>query len=219
MFMAGRFILGFGSALMSQPQYMAEVAPAHLRGRLVGLFGACFQIGSLVMSAGMIGFTKIDSSDWSWRVPLLLEAFFPTIVCLTIYLLTPETPRYLVMKGKIAKARHVIARYQTDSGDENQPLVDAVISQINHSLEEDKMLNRQWWNFGVFLTKKGRYRLLILVVYSIFRTYCSFKLFVFLYGKDGSSDAVLRLVTTSLSLMITKSQALSPFKHSAKQEC
>jgi MFS family permease len=32
-FMAGRFLLGFGSALMSAPQYMAEIAPVHMRGR------------------------------------------------------------------------------------------------------------------------------------------------------------------------------------------
>lgn len=32
-FMAGRFILGFGSAMMSSSQYMAEVAPVHMRGR------------------------------------------------------------------------------------------------------------------------------------------------------------------------------------------
>jgi hypothetical protein len=42
MFMAGRFLLGFGSALMLTAQYMGEDSLAHLRGRFVGLFGACF---------------------------------------------------------------------------------------------------------------------------------------------------------------------------------
>lgn len=32
-FMAGRFFMGFGTAMMSSSQYMAEVAPVHLRGR------------------------------------------------------------------------------------------------------------------------------------------------------------------------------------------
>lgn len=35
---------------MSQPQYIGEVAPTHLRGRLVGLYGACFQFGSVFVS-------------------------------------------------------------------------------------------------------------------------------------------------------------------------
>ncbi|KAH0156280.1 MFS general substrate transporter, partial [Aureobasidium melanogenum] len=38
MFMAGRFFMGFGTALMSSSQYMAEISPIHLRGRLVGVF-------------------------------------------------------------------------------------------------------------------------------------------------------------------------------------
>ena len=60
-FMAGRFLLGFGSALMSSSQYMAEIAPLHMRGRLVGIFGACFQIGSVVFLAVMYAFQGIES--------------------------------------------------------------------------------------------------------------------------------------------------------------
>lgn len=130
MFMAGRFLLGFGSALMSSAQYMGEVAPAHLRGRLVGIFGACFQVGSLVMNGALIGFTNVDN-DWCWRVPLLLEALFPFIVCCTIYFITPESPRYLLLRGKRDEARRVIARYQTTEGDNlDHPLVHAVTQQI-----------------------------------------------------------------------------------------
>jgi MFS family permease len=170
MFMAGRFFLGFGSAIMSSPQYMAEVSPAHLRGRLVGIFGSCFQVGSVLMLAAMVGFTDLsDNNNWQWRVPLLLEAIFPLIVCTFIYVLTPESPRFLVMKGKISKARQVIAKYHTASEDENAPLVDAVIRQIEESLESDRVLNRQWWNWTVFFTKAARYRFLILVLYAIFQ--------------------------------------------------
>lgn len=60
-FMAGRFILGFGSALMSSSQYMAEIAPLHMRGRLVGIFGACFQVGSVVFLAVMNAFSHIEN--------------------------------------------------------------------------------------------------------------------------------------------------------------
>ena len=170
MFMAGRFLLGFGSAIMSSPQYMAEVAPAHLRGRLVGIFGSCFQVGSVIMLAAMVGFTDLsDSNNWQWRVPLLLEAMFPLIVCVLIYILTPESPRWLVMKGKIAQAREVIAKHHTVSEDVNAPLVDAVIRQIEDSLESDRILNRQWWNWTVFVTKAARYRFLILILYAIFQ--------------------------------------------------
>lgn len=68
-FFIGRLLLGFGTALCTAPQYMAEIAPVHLRGRLVGIFGACFQVGSIVMTAAMMGFTTWQS-DWQWRTPL-----------------------------------------------------------------------------------------------------------------------------------------------------
>ncbi|POS77460.1 sugar transporter [Diaporthe helianthi] len=58
--MVGRFLLGFGSSMASAPQYVAEVAPLHLRGRLVGFFGTFFQFGSVLMIGAMTGFTKCE---------------------------------------------------------------------------------------------------------------------------------------------------------------
>ncbi len=170
-FMAGRFFLGFGSAIMSTPQYMGEVAPTHLRGRLVGVFGACFQVGSLIMSGAMIGFGKLDN-NLSWRIPLLLEGVFPLLVCLLIYPLTPESPRYLLLRGRKEEAKMVIARYQTTEGDNpNHPLVNVVIQQMEESIEKDKVLNQgAVYDFRPLFKKNGgRYRLLCLLLYSIFQ--------------------------------------------------
>ncbi|KAF2179762.1 general substrate transporter [Zopfia rhizophila CBS 207.26] len=172
MFMAGRFILGFGSCLVAScsPQYMAEIAPVHLRGRLVGIMGATFQVGSIVMNAALIGFSQM-SGNIAWRVPLLLEAALPTIVCLFIYLIVPESPRYLVKKGKIEQARQVVATYQTTSQSTEEPVVGMVIAQIEESLESTRTGFKQSWNFAVFLTKVVRYRLLVLILYSAFQSW------------------------------------------------
>jgi MFS family permease len=169
MFMVGRFLLGFGSALMSSSQYMGEIAPAHLRGRLVGIFGACFQVGSLAMNGAMIGFTNVDS-NLCWRIPLLLEALFPAIVCATIYLITPESPRYLILRGKRDEARKVIARYHTSEGDNlDHPLVNAVTQQIEESIQNDTRGHREFWDYSVFFKRGARYRFLVLALYSIFQ--------------------------------------------------
>ncbi|KAH2179993.1 hypothetical protein KXW37_004674 [Aspergillus fumigatus] len=168
MFMAARFLLGFGSALLSSSQYVGEVAPTHLRGLIVGIFGACFQIGSLGMNGAMIGLTKIEG-NWSWRLPLLLEAVFPAIVCATIYLLTPESPRYYIMRGRRDAAKQMVARYHTTSGDINEPIVEIVVSQIEASLEHDRTGFNQFWDYRVFFTKMARFRLLVLFLYSIFQ--------------------------------------------------
>ena len=148
--------------MMSSSQYMGEIAPVHLRGRLVGIFGACFQVGSLVMGGVMLGLANIPG-NWSWRVPFLLEALFPLIVCITIFLLTPESPRYYVMRGQIEKAKQVIAKYHTTSGDVNEPIVGIVINQMEESLENERAGFRNFWDYRVFFTKAVRYRLLVLV--------------------------------------------------------
>ncbi|KAJ5158594.1 Major facilitator superfamily domain general substrate transporter [Penicillium coprophilum] len=168
MFMAGRFFLGFGSALMSSSQYIGEISPLHLRGLMVGFFGACFQVGSLAMLGAMIGLTELPGNN-AWRIPLILECLFPAIVCTGIYLLTPESPRYYVLKGNRQKAKEVVAKYHTTSTDINEPLVEIVVKQIEESLEADTTGYRSSWDYRVFFTKVARYRLLVLILYSLFQ--------------------------------------------------
>lgn len=168
MFMAGRFFMGFGTALMSSSQYIGEISPIHLRGRMVGFFGACFQVGSLVMLGAMVGLSNL-AGNASWRTPLLLEILFPGIVCTTIYLLTPESPRFYVMRGKREKAKEVIAKYHTTSGDVNEPIVEIVVTQIEETLQNNTSEFKAVWDFRIFFTKVARYRLLCLTLYSLFQ--------------------------------------------------
>jgi hypothetical protein len=53
------------------------------------------------------------------------------------------------------------------SEDAHAPLVNAVIRQIEDSLESDRILNRQWWNWSIFITKAARYRFVILILYAL----------------------------------------------------
>ncbi|KAJ9137145.1 Sugar transporter [Pleurostoma richardsiae] len=167
-FMVGRFLLGFGSSMCSAPQYMAEIAPPHLRGRLVGIFGACFQVGSIIMTAAMMGFTKWDN-DYQWRCPLILEALFPFLVCSLIYLWCPESPRYLVMKGRTEEARQVVAKYMSSANSVDSPVVPLVIGQIEESLETTRAGVKAAYDFRPFFSKAVRYRTLILCLYSLFQ--------------------------------------------------
>lgn len=166
--MIGRFILGFGTGLCTAPQYIAEVAPVHLRGRIVGVFGACFQVGSLVMTGVMMALTRWNT-EWQWRLAFMLQAIFPLVVCVLIYVVCPESPRYYVMKGKTDKAREVIAKYQTTNNDINDPIVGMVIRQIEDSLEESKAGFFAYYDFRTFFTRAVGYRTLCLAVYSCFQ--------------------------------------------------
>lgn len=171
-FMVGRFVLGFGTSLCTSSQYMAEISPVHLRGRLVGVFGACFQIGSLMMGGVMVAFARWTTSNWQWRAPLLLQAVPALIVCATIYFLCPETPRFYVMKGDKEKARQVIAKYMTSNNDIHAPIVPLMMRQIQDSLDSGargtKSL-RAAWDFRVFFTRRVGYRTAVLAAYSLFQ--------------------------------------------------
>jgi MFS family permease len=173
-FMIGRFLLGFGTALCTSSQYMAEISPVHLRGRFVGIFGACFQIGSVLMGGVMVGFSRWTTSNWQWRLPLLLQSVGPLTVCATIYFLCPETPRFLVMKGRYDDARAVIAKTMTTNNDIHAPIVPLILRQIEESLESatsgTKTL-RSVWDFRVFFTRRTGFRTGIIVIYSCFQSW------------------------------------------------
>ncbi|KAF5706941.1 beta-glucosidase [Fusarium mundagurra] len=124
-FMFGRFVLGFGTALCTSSQYIAEVAPPHIRGHIVGSFGAFFQVGSLAIVGIMMGFTHWEN-NWSWRVAFLIRA---------IYWFCPESPRYMIMKGQREKASTMISKYFTSSEDPTHPFVETLIAQIVESIE------------------------------------------------------------------------------------
>lgn len=166
--MIGRFLLGFGSSMASTPQYMAEVSPLHLRGRLVGFYGTFFQVGSLIISGAMVGFTKWNS-NYQWRIPLIFEAFFPLLTCATIYWWCPESPRYLILKGRREEARRVVAKYMTTHNDVDAPIVPLILQQMEESVESSQAGVRATFDFRVFFTKAVRFRTVVLVLYSLFQ--------------------------------------------------
>jgi hypothetical protein len=100
----------------------------------------------------------------------LLEGFFPAIVCGTIYFISPESPRYLVLKGKRAEAAMVIARYHTTEGNNpDHPLVKAVVQQMEDSVAG--ATNTEVWDWRGFFKKGARSRVGVLIIYSIFQSW------------------------------------------------
>lgn len=72
----------------------------------------------------------MDSSR-TRRVPLILEALFSIIVCVTIYPLTLGSPRYYIMRGERDAARRVVVKYHTSSRDVNEAIIGVTVSQID----------------------------------------------------------------------------------------
>src|SRR6201987_4343318 len=118
-FIAARIAGGIaiGAASVLAPMYIAEVAPAHIRGRLAslqqlaivsGLFAAFLSNDILARLAG--GARAIFwGGGPTWRWMFWMEAV-PSVAFLAGVLLIPESPRFLVGHGKRHEARRVFAR-------------------------------------------------------------------------------------------------------------
>lgn len=109
--------LGVGAASVLTPAYIAEVAPAALRGRLatlqqlaivVGLFSAFlsnFTIASV--SGGAEAHFWFGIPSWRW---MFWAELVPALLFLIGAASIPESPRYLVANGRLERAREVFAR-------------------------------------------------------------------------------------------------------------
>ena len=107
-----RFILGLGVGLASLivPLYIAEIAPPDTRGGLVSLNQLMITIGILLSYIVGVLFTPIEGWRWMFGV-----AVIPAVILGIGMFFLPESPRWLVKNGKLAKARIVLARSRVES--------------------------------------------------------------------------------------------------------
>ncbi len=118
MFAVARFFAGaaVGAASVLSPAYISEVTPAHLRGRLssvqqimivAGLFGAASSNLWLQNSAGSSLADIWGYPAWRW---MFWAQALPATLFLISLALVPESPRYLVAKGRMDEAKSVLTR-------------------------------------------------------------------------------------------------------------
>ena len=104
-----RFIggLGIGGSSVLGPMYIAELAPAKFRGRLVGLFQFNVVFGILLayFSNYLVGLAQFGANEWRWKfaVPALPAALF-----FGLLFGIPRSPRWLVKKKRVEEARDVL---------------------------------------------------------------------------------------------------------------
>jgi len=104
-----RFIggLGIGGSSVLGPMYIAEVSPAKWRGRLVGVFQFNVVFGILLayFSNYVIGTMGFGNAEWRWKLGV---AAFPALLFLVMLFGIPESPRWLVKKGRTNEAGDVL---------------------------------------------------------------------------------------------------------------
>lgn len=133
--------IGVGVASVIAPTYIAEVSPAHVRGRLgslqqlaivLGIFAALLCDAWFAHAAGGAAQPAwLGLPAWRW---MFLAAVPPALVYGTLALRVPESPRHLVATGRQEQARGVLRRVL---GYADGPALDAKVADIDRSLRSE----------------------------------------------------------------------------------
>jgi sugar porter (SP) family MFS transporter len=126
-FIASRFCagIGVGMASMLSPMYIAEISPAHMRGRMVAINQLTIVLGILITN--LVNYTMRNYGDDAWRWMFGL-GFIPSTLFFIGAFWLPESPRWLLKAGKSVKANIVLNKI----GDIN--FVNVSIRNIENSL-------------------------------------------------------------------------------------
>ena len=155
-FMVFRFLGGVGVGMSSvvAPIYTAEIAPARVRGRLVGLVQFNIVFGILLAYASNTVIREVVRDEVAWRWMLGIMAV-PAVFFLLFLMVVPETPRWLFAHGREDEARAISARL-TNSTEESEEQMKEIADQ----LAEDRAAGHV-----PFFTR--RYRKVILMAFCI----------------------------------------------------
>ncbi len=118
--------LAIGGSSVLAPMYIAEIAPARLRGRLVGLFQLFIVTGILLayFSNYVVGELGLGAAEWRWKFAV---SALPALVFLVVLYTAPRSPRWLATRGQNAEAERVLS----DIGYRDAP---AELAEINASI-------------------------------------------------------------------------------------
>ncbi|KAF2654662.1 general substrate transporter [Lophiostoma macrostomum CBS 122681] len=138
MFLTFRFFSGMGSfwLLGSIPVWMTEIVPPRNRGLLVDIHSAALLFGYALASWCGFGFFHMRGID-AWRGPLALQCL-PALIVIGVMKWLPESPRWLIQKGRHDDARRVLSKLHQDTE------ASLEFAQIEAQLRLDNSLPNSW---------------------------------------------------------------------------
>jgi MFS transporter, SP family, general alpha glucoside:H+ symporter len=116
--------LPWGFFAVAIPSYAAEICPLTLRGYLTTYVNLCWVMGHFIAIAVLIGLTG-NTTQWAYRIPFAIQWVWPAPLFLIVYL-APESPWWLIRKGRVKEAEHVLNRLTTPIGKENTNIYDTI---------------------------------------------------------------------------------------------
>jgi sugar porter (SP) family MFS transporter len=145
-----RFIggLGIGGSSVLGPMYIAEIAPAKWRGRLVGLFQFNVVFGILLayFSNYVIGLAGFGAAEWRWKLGV---SGVPAAFFMLMLFGIPRSPRWLVKQQRVPEAREVLRLTgEPNFEEELQDIVTSIDAEHGHG---DEPLFQHKYRVPIFL--------------------------------------------------------------------
>jgi MFS transporter, SP family, arabinose:H+ symporter len=133
--------LGVGASLILAPMYIAEISPSDRRGKLVSFNQLNIVVGISVAFFTNYLIVHLSKSDASWIESLKLKEyiwrwmlgieFFPATIYFFLLLIIPQSPRWLVMKGRYDEALKGLKRFDDDDNAEK------IINEIKDNVSKE----------------------------------------------------------------------------------
>jgi SP family xylose:H+ symportor-like MFS transporter len=186
--------IGVGLASMLSPMYIAEIAPAHMRGKLVSWNQFAIIFGMVVVFFVNYYIARGQPAEWinsmGWRWMFGSETI-PATLFLLLLLFVPESPRFLVLKHKEEQALSLLERI-------NPSRAEGVLQEIRNSLAEKKA---PWLSFGGLL-------IIIGILLAVFQQFVGINV-VFYYAGDifrsmgaGNDSSLLQTIVVGVVNLI-----------------
>ncbi len=135
--------IGVGLASAVSPMYISEIAPAHIRGRLVSFNQFAIIFGMLVVYFVNWGIAFGQSIEWindiGWRYMFVSEAI-PAALFGILLFLVPETPRYLLLSNKDEKAKSVLRKLYTNN-ETSQTIFQEIKQSVGQATSRGKLFS------------------------------------------------------------------------------
>ena len=151
MLLTARFLLGLtiGVSIVVVPVYVAESAPAAVRGSLLTAYQLAIVTGLIV--GYLTGYLLAGTHSWRWMLGL---ATVPATLLLPLLIRMPDTARWYLLKGRVDDARRVLLRVEPTAN------VDEELAEIGRALSEgsggfSEMLRRPYLRATVFVITLG----------------------------------------------------------------
>ncbi|TXT04473.1 uncharacterized protein COLE_07292 [Cutaneotrichosporon oleaginosum] len=156
-FCGGRVLIGAGGAItkVAAPALLNEIAHPRIRSVIAASYYGWFFLGSALSSWLCLAGLYIPN-DWSWRMPCMFQLFAPTLVII-ITATGPESPRFLINKGRNEEALNMLAKYHAN-GKVDDELVQLEYGEICAALESEGEEHKSSW-LDLIRTKGNRRRI------------------------------------------------------------